>query len=76
MVLQPLVLRCFRPNLFLSVTLKSGANADDLRSHMTQDARGHYQFEGATIVYCPTKKATEEIEGTLKCESLSSAKYV
>ena len=55
----------FRPNLFLSVSMKSNA-MNDLKSLMVQK-NGRWEFEGPTIIYCPTKKAAEETENMVKC---------
>lgn len=54
----------FRPNLFLSVGLKSDT-AFDLRSQMTKQGN-QFNFDGPTIIYCPTKKATNDVAAIVK----------
>ena len=54
----------FRPNLFLSVSLKSDTSFD-LRSQMTKQGN-QFNFDGPTIIYCPTKKATNEVAAIVK----------
>ncbi|XP_014669243.1 PREDICTED: Werner syndrome ATP-dependent helicase-like isoform X2 [Priapulus caudatus] len=61
-----------RPNLFLSSTMKSGNIGKDLQSQM---ARGANQFDGPTIIYCPTKKATEDVAKVLELLDVSCAIY-
>ena len=48
----------FRPNLYLSVASKSPSMANDLCSVMTKTGR-KWRFDGPTVIYCPTRKATE-----------------
>lgn len=55
-----------RPNLYLSVCMK-GDVIGDLQSQMVHTG-GKLQFEGPTIIYCPTKKATEDVYSKLQCE--------
>ncbi|XP_061186116.1 bifunctional 3'-5' exonuclease/ATP-dependent helicase WRN-like isoform X2 [Saccostrea echinata] len=62
-----------RPNLFLSVGLKSDIFFD-LRSQMTKCGT-QYRFEGPTIIYCPTKKATDEVAAIVKGMNIPSARY-
>lgn len=49
-----------RPNLFLSVSSKSGNIQLDLKSQMEKSGN-KYIFTGPTIIYCPTKKITTEV---------------
>ncbi|XP_018574469.1 Werner syndrome ATP-dependent helicase-like [Anoplophora glabripennis] len=49
-----------RPNLYLSVHLKSSNILGDLRNVMERQD-GEWKFRGATIIYCITRKQTEEI---------------
>lgn len=62
-----------RPNLFLSVGLKSDT-AFDLRSQMTKQGN-QFNFDGPTIIYCPTKKATNEVAAIVKGMNIPSAPY-
>ena len=57
-----------RPNLFLSVTVKSGDVGKDLRAMMLKGVRN--AFEGSTIIYCPTKKSAENVENVARCECM------
>lgn len=62
-----------RPNLFLSVGLKTDT-AFDLRSQMTKQGN-KFNFDGPTIIYCPTKKATNEVAAVVKGMNIPSAPY-
>ena len=53
-----------RPNLFLAVNPKSGDIANDLKVEMKRTGN-KFSFEGPTIIYCPTKKATEDVISAL-----------
>lgn len=53
-----------RPNLYLAVNLKSSNVVDDLREMFVRDG-STITFEGPTIIYCPTKKATEKVAAEL-----------
>ncbi|XP_065184526.1 bifunctional 3'-5' exonuclease/ATP-dependent helicase WRN-like [Sycon ciliatum] len=54
-----------RPNLFFEARPRGNNVANDLKTFMTPvketGLMTHYQFPGSTIVYCPTKKMTEEV---------------
>ena len=56
-----------RPNLYLSVHMKSGSVYKDVRSQMVQSGNT-LDFEGPTIVYCPTRKAAEEVQNNVKSQ--------
>ncbi|KAK3085971.1 hypothetical protein FSP39_011454 [Pinctada imbricata] len=63
-----------RPNLFLSVCPKSGCPSRDLQSLMTK--KGYkYEFDGPTIVYCPTKKTTMDVTNCLSGMNVPCAAY-
>ena len=47
--------------------MKGTSSCEDLKKRMTRTATGGYEFEGPTIVYCPTKKAAENVQNALKC---------
>lgn len=56
-----------RPNLYLSASFKSSDIFADFRKFMVKsDDQKHWKFDGPTIIYCPTKKITEDIYGVLK----------
>uniref|UniRef100_A0A8C0BHV3 DNA 3'-5' helicase n=1 Tax=Buteo japonicus TaxID=224669 RepID=A0A8C0BHV3_9AVES len=50
-----------RPNLYLEVGLQSGNILRDLKQFLTRKQSPVYEFEGPTIIYCPSRKATEQI---------------
>ncbi|XP_028395826.1 Werner syndrome ATP-dependent helicase-like [Dendronephthya gigantea] len=61
-----------RPNLYLEVNKKSNVE-QDLSPFLTELSRGTKSFDGSTIIYCPTKKETENVARVLrgigvKCE--------
>ncbi|GLH16215.1 Bloom syndrome protein homolog [Gryllus bimaculatus] len=61
-----------RPNLYLAVHQKGPSIINDLRRHMI---RGEMNFAGPTIVYCPTKKATENVAKALSDYGVSCRYY-
>lgn len=51
-----------RPNLYLEVGQQSGDIYRDLKQFLTRKGSSSvYEFEGPTIIYCPTRKATEQV---------------
>ena len=50
--------------------MKSGNILNDLRSQMICIGRDDYVFEGPTIIYCPTKKATEDVLNIVKSKAV------
>ncbi|BFY97741.1 hypothetical protein BsWGS_00781 [Bradybaena similaris] len=64
-----------RPNLFLSVDAKHGDIASDLRSVMQKVGSNKFSFDGPTIIYCPTKKVTEEVTSTLNALGVPCLSY-
>ncbi|NXJ64148.1 WRN helicase, partial [Rostratula benghalensis] len=51
-----------RPNLYLEVGRQSGNILRDLKQFLTRKGSSSaYEFEGPTIIYCPSRKATESI---------------
>lgn len=55
-----------RPNLFLEVGRQSGNILRDLKQFLTRKGSSSaYEFEGPTIVYCPSRKATEQVVSEL-----------
>ena len=57
----------FRPNLYLSVSLKHPDIMKDLRSQMVRNG-DELEFDGPTIIYCPTKKSAESLTNAVKSE--------
>jgi werner syndrome ATP-dependent helicase len=54
-----------RPNLFLSVDFKKNSMMDDMMGLFNIE-NSNLKIDGATIIYCPTKKETEAVTNTLK----------
>uniref|UniRef100_A0A8B9IBJ8 DNA 3'-5' helicase n=1 Tax=Anser brachyrhynchus TaxID=132585 RepID=A0A8B9IBJ8_9AVES len=54
-----------RPNLYLEVGRQSGNILRDLKQFLTRKGSSEYEFEGPTIIYCPSKKATEKVVSEL-----------
>ena len=52
--------------------MKSGNILNDLRSQMIRIGADDYEFEGSTIIYCPTKKSTEDVLNIVKSKSVNS----
>ena len=51
-----------RPNLYLEVGRQSGNTLRDLKQFLTRKGSSStYEFEGPTIIYCPSRKATEQV---------------
>ncbi|XP_064567475.1 bifunctional 3'-5' exonuclease/ATP-dependent helicase WRN isoform X1 [Zonotrichia leucophrys gambelii] len=56
-----------RTNLYLEVGQQSGDICRDLKQFLTRKGSSSvYEFEGPTIIYCPTRKATEQVVCALK----------
>uniref|UniRef100_A0A663MMG1 DNA 3'-5' helicase n=1 Tax=Athene cunicularia TaxID=194338 RepID=A0A663MMG1_ATHCN len=55
-----------RPNLYLEVGRRSGDILRDLKQFLTRKGSSSvYEFEGPTIIYCPSRKATEQVVSEL-----------
>ncbi|NWR37892.1 WRN helicase, partial [Tachuris rubrigastra] len=55
-----------RPNLYLEVGQQSGDICRDLKQFLIRKGSSSvYEFEGPTIIYCPTRKATEQVVSEL-----------
>ncbi|NXF51423.1 WRN helicase, partial [Oceanites oceanicus] len=55
-----------RPNLYLEVGRQSGNIVTDLKQFLTRKGSSSaYEFEGPTIIYCPSRKATEQVVSEL-----------
>lgn len=55
-----------RKNLYFEVSKKTSSIFSDLNKFMKKSGL-KTSFEGATIIYCPTKKQTEAVAEELKC---------
>ncbi|KAF2983289.1 hypothetical protein EK904_013527 [Melospiza melodia maxima] len=65
-----------RPNLYLEVGQQSGDICRDLKQFLTRKGSSSvYEFEGPTIIYCPTRKATEQVVCALKKLSVTCGTY-
>ncbi|XP_075607037.1 bifunctional 3'-5' exonuclease/ATP-dependent helicase WRN isoform X1 [Balearica regulorum gibbericeps] len=55
-----------RPNLYLEVGRQSGDILRDLKQFLTRKGSSSaYEFEGPTIIYCPSRKATDQVVSVL-----------
>nr|XP_020664646.1 Werner syndrome ATP-dependent helicase isoform X3 [Pogona vitticeps] len=54
-----------RPNLYLEVGRKTGNIIRDLQQFLIKKDTSAYEFEGPTIVYCPSRKITEHVAAEL-----------
>ncbi|XP_053148013.1 bifunctional 3'-5' exonuclease/ATP-dependent helicase WRN isoform X2 [Hemicordylus capensis] len=63
-----------RPNLYLEVQWKSGNIIRDLQQFLLKKDRS-YEFEGPTIIYCPSRKTTEHVARELTKLNLSCGTY-
>lgn len=50
-----------RPNLYLEVKNKVKGIVENFLPFLHKESHGKYATDGSTIVYCPTKKSTEEV---------------
>ncbi|NWI59408.1 WRN helicase, partial [Calyptomena viridis] len=65
-----------RPNLYLEVGQQSGDILRDLKQFLTRKGSSSvYEFEGPTIIYCPTRKATEQVVSELNKLNVSCGTY-
>ncbi|KAM7053390.1 bifunctional 3'-5' exonuclease/ATP-dependent helicase WRN isoform 4-T4 [Acridotheres tristis] len=64
-----------RPNLYLEVGQQSGDIMRDLKQFLTRKGSSVYEFEGPTIIYCPTRKATEQVVCALNRLNVACGAY-
>ncbi|XP_038255812.1 Werner syndrome ATP-dependent helicase isoform X6 [Dermochelys coriacea] len=64
-----------RPNLYLEVGRKTGQILWDLKPFLIKKESSTYEFEGPTIVYCPSRKTTEQVAAELMKLNLSCGTY-
>ncbi|NXU34789.1 WRN helicase, partial [Drymodes brunneopygia] len=65
-----------RPNLYLEVGQQSGDICRDLKQFLTRKGSSSvYEFEGPTIIYCPTRKATEQVVCALNKLNVACGTY-
>ncbi|XP_028141726.1 bifunctional 3'-5' exonuclease/ATP-dependent helicase WRN-like isoform X2 [Diabrotica virgifera virgifera] len=63
-----------RPNFYLSVKQKSNNVLNDLESVMVRQ-NNKLQFSGPTIIYCITRKLTEDVAAILKVSNINCGLY-
>ncbi|XP_028567719.2 bifunctional 3'-5' exonuclease/ATP-dependent helicase WRN isoform X2 [Podarcis muralis] len=54
-----------RPNLYLEVVRKTGNIIVDIQQFLVKKDKFSYEFEGPAIVYCPSRKTTEQVAAEL-----------
>ncbi|CAH2292501.1 Werner syndrome ATP-dependent helicase [Pelobates cultripes] len=54
-----------RPNLYLDVGRKTSNISKDLQQFLVKKKGSGWEFEGATIVYCPSRKTSEQVTAEL-----------
>ncbi|KAM8938893.1 bifunctional 3'-5' exonuclease/ATP-dependent helicase WRN [Pelodytes ibericus] len=54
-----------RPNLYLEVARKTSNISRDLQQFLIKKQGSGWEFEGATIVYCPSRKTSEQVTAEL-----------
>uniref|UniRef100_A0A8D0SAV7 Bifunctional 3'-5' exonuclease/ATP-dependent helicase WRN n=1 Tax=Sus scrofa TaxID=9823 RepID=A0A8D0SAV7_PIG len=64
-----------RPNLYLEVGRKTGDILQDLKQFLVQKTSSAWEFEGPTIIYCPSRKMTEQVTAELKKLKLACETY-
>ncbi|KAM6429635.1 bifunctional 3'-5' exonuclease/ATP-dependent helicase WRN isoform 1-T2 [Rhynochetos jubatus] len=65
-----------RPNLYLEVGRQSGSILRDLKQFLIRKgSSSSYEFEGPTIIYCPSRKATQQVESELIKLNVSCGAY-
>ncbi|KAJ7335801.1 hypothetical protein JRQ81_013742 [Phrynocephalus forsythii] len=64
-----------RPNLYLEVGRKTGNIIRDLKQFFIKKDTSTYEFEGPTIVYCPSRKNTEQVAAELAKLNIACSTY-
>ncbi|XP_032144169.1 Werner syndrome ATP-dependent helicase isoform X2 [Sapajus apella] len=64
-----------RPNLYLEVGRKTGNILQDLKPFLVRKTNTRWEFEGPTIIYCPSRKMTEQVTAELRKLKLSCETY-
>ncbi|XP_068961031.1 bifunctional 3'-5' exonuclease/ATP-dependent helicase WRN [Petaurus breviceps papuanus] len=64
-----------RPNLYLDVGRKTGNILQDLDRFLVRKPDSSWEFEGPTIIYCPTRKISEQVTAALRKLNLSCGTY-
>ncbi|KAM7111011.1 bifunctional 3'-5' exonuclease/ATP-dependent helicase WRN isoform 2-T5 [Molossus nigricans] len=64
-----------RPNLYLEVGRKTGNILQDLKQFLVQKTSSAWEFEGPTIIYCPSRKVTEQVTAELRKLKIDCGTY-
>ncbi|KAE8631557.1 hypothetical protein XENTR_v10001231 [Xenopus tropicalis] len=64
-----------RPNLYLDVAKKTTNISTDLQQFLIKKQGSGWEFEGATIVYCPTRKTSEQVTAELTKLGIACGTY-
>ncbi|KAM6149706.1 bifunctional 3'-5' exonuclease/ATP-dependent helicase WRN [Erethizon dorsatum] len=64
-----------RPNLYLEVRRKTGNILQDLQPFLAKKTSSEWEFEGPTIIYCPSRKMTEQVTAELRRLNLACGTY-
>ncbi|XP_072481580.1 bifunctional 3'-5' exonuclease/ATP-dependent helicase WRN isoform X2 [Notamacropus eugenii] len=64
-----------RPNLFLEVRRKTGNILQDLDRFLVKKTGSSWEFEGPTIIYCRTRKISEQVTAVLQNLNLACGTY-
>ncbi|XP_043826634.1 Werner syndrome ATP-dependent helicase isoform X2 [Dromiciops gliroides] len=64
-----------RPNLYLDVGRKTGNVLQDLDRFLVKKTGSSREFEGPTIIYCPTRKISEQVTAELRKLDLACGTY-
>uniref|UniRef100_A0A8C7B8E9 Bifunctional 3'-5' exonuclease/ATP-dependent helicase WRN n=1 Tax=Neovison vison TaxID=452646 RepID=A0A8C7B8E9_NEOVI len=64
-----------RPNLYLEVGRKTGNIFQDLVQFLIRKTNTTWEFEGPTIIYCPSRRMTEQVTAELKKLNLACGTY-
>ncbi|XP_008583685.1 PREDICTED: Werner syndrome ATP-dependent helicase [Galeopterus variegatus] len=64
-----------RPNLYLDVGRKAGNILQDLKQFLVEKTSSDWEFEGPTIIYCPSRKMTEQVTAELRKLNVACETY-
>lgn len=64
-----------RPNLYLEVGRKTPNIIHDLQPLMVKKKGSTWEFEGPTIIYCPSRKSSEQVTAELRKLNISCGTY-
>ncbi|XP_074084393.1 bifunctional 3'-5' exonuclease/ATP-dependent helicase WRN isoform X2 [Macrotis lagotis] len=64
-----------RPNLYLDVGRKTGNILQDLDRFLMKKTGSSWEFEGPTIIYCPSRKLSEQVTAELRKLDVACGTY-